>query len=304
MLTNGLSTMNFPQRFIHATARYSDIAAHVPAPYFRKTFHLDDEADTAQILICGLGFYRLFINGHDVTKGFLAPYISNPDDILYYDSYDIASLLRKGDNLIAVCLGNGFQNNPGGHIWAFDRAVFRASPQVAFAAEIRTKSGQTCQITSDETVRAADSPILFDDYRYGEYYDARREIPGWNTDPDFDDSSWSHATPAPNPRGECRICIADPIVVTCERQPVSVAELPDGFLYDFGINGAGVCRLRVEGSRGQEITLYHGEHLIDGQLDRANISFPQKTAEEKEYVQKSVYICSGEGIETHTPDFV
>ena len=44
-------------------------------------------------------------NGKDITQGFLAPYISNPDDIVYYDRYDVSGLINEGENIIAVLLG-------------------------------------------------------------------------------------------------------------------------------------------------------------------------------------------------------
>ena len=34
------------------------------------------------------GFYKFFVNGKDITKGELAPYISNPDELVCYDRTD------------------------------------------------------------------------------------------------------------------------------------------------------------------------------------------------------------------------
>ena len=62
--------------FIKATEEYSTFERYVPAPYVRKTFDLADVPDSAEISVCGLGFYILYINGVNVTKGPLAPYIS------------------------------------------------------------------------------------------------------------------------------------------------------------------------------------------------------------------------------------
>lgn len=108
--------MDFPQAFISAGAEYADIGHFVPAPFFRKKFTAE-KTETAEIIIGAAGFYRLFLNGKDITKGFLAPYISNPDDIIYYDRYDVSGLINEGENIIAVLLGNGLQNNSGGAIW-------------------------------------------------------------------------------------------------------------------------------------------------------------------------------------------
>ena len=50
----------------------------------------------------------------------------------------------------------------------------------------------------------------------------RREIPGWNL-PEFDDSGWKNALPCESPRGEFRICEAEPIRPTGRiLEPVSV----------------------------------------------------------------------------------
>ena len=99
--------------FISATKKFSsyEYETHIPAPYIRKTFDIINEIDSAKITICGLGFYELFINGKRITKGLLAPYISNPDDILYYDEYDLTELLLKDKNagVLTYC-GGDYEN--------------------------------------------------------------------------------------------------------------------------------------------------------------------------------------------------
>ena len=62
--------MNFPKHFIAAGKEMCTFEQYVPAPYLRKEFELAREAEAAELLICGLGFYRLFINGTEITKGF------------------------------------------------------------------------------------------------------------------------------------------------------------------------------------------------------------------------------------------
>ena len=77
------------KKFIKATEDYCSREKHIAAPYMRRSFELDFVPERAEISICGLGFYCLYINGKEITKGYLAPYISNPDDLCYYDKYDI-----------------------------------------------------------------------------------------------------------------------------------------------------------------------------------------------------------------------
>ena len=100
--------------FVKANDLLNDFYHHVNAPMFRRSFSVETIPEKAEITICGLGFYKLFINGKEITKGILAPYISAPSDLLYYDNYDVAPYLTTGENVIGVILGNGMHNCPGG----------------------------------------------------------------------------------------------------------------------------------------------------------------------------------------------
>lgn len=75
--------MKFSEKFIKANDAMCDFNNHVNAPYLRKKFNIPFKPEKAEITICGLGFYELYINGQNITKGPLAPYISNTDDVCY-----------------------------------------------------------------------------------------------------------------------------------------------------------------------------------------------------------------------------
>lgn len=293
--------MIFPDSLISAGYEYADIDRFVSAPFFRKKFTARETAK-AEIVIGAAGFYRLFVNGKDITKGELAPYISNPDDIVYYDSYDVSEYINEGENVIAVLLGNGLQNNSGGAIWDFDKAPWRGTPKFAMRLSVTAEDGSVTELESDESFKVCDSPILFDDYRCGEYYDARLEIPDFHS-ADFDDSGLKKAISVKSPRGEKRLCTAEPVCIYEELKPVSITKGENGWLYDFGENNSGVCRISVNASKGQKISLYHGEWLKGDKLCLDNIRFNQQSDKQKDFVQKSVYICK-EGEQTHTPSFI
>ncbi len=291
--------MNFPKSFIKATNEFNTPEKFVAAPYFRKVFTVNSAAE-AQIKIAACGFYKLFINGEDITKGALAPYISNPDDMVYYDIYTVN--LNEGKNVIGVMLGNGFVNNPAGWVWEYDKAKYRSAPHFA----LQLVCGDVV-INADESFKTAPSPITFDDYRYGEHYNANLELDGWNT-LDFDDSDWSNALLATSPRGEIRLCEAEPIVVTREIKPKSITKTDEGYLYDFGENCAGVCKLTVCGTKGQRIDLRYGELLVDGKLDVKYIWFPYNENGihwdfDKDNIHRDIYICKGNENEVYVPSF-
>lgn len=306
------------KKFVTAAKKYCTFEEHVPAPLFRKSFLLEQMPDQAPLAVSGLGFYDLFVNGQRITKGLLAPYISNPDDLVYYDCYDIAPYLRAGENVIGVILGNGMQNPLGGEIWDFQTAPYRSAPKFALELELDGKI-----ITAEDFV-CTESALLFDDLRCGIVVDAGLEHPGWNK-PGYDQEGWRPVICAEVPRGELRECEAEPVRVRREIAPVSILpgemesyfvqrEIPslrrtdypysdwdekDGFLVDFGINSAGIFRLKICGHPGQKVSLVFGETLTpEGKLDVNNLHFYPKG-----YVQRCIYICKGGEEEVFEPPF-
>ncbi len=310
--------MKFSNRFVSASKEFCTFQKHVNAPCFRKEFSLGPVKE-AQLTICGLGFYELFVNGQQITRGFLSSYTANPDQILYYDHYDIAPYLEDGKNVIGVMLGNGTLNNMGGQPWSQEKAAFRSAPKFALTVEAETENGEKAEFTAEDGFKWAYSPILFDDLRAGEFYDARLEQPGWNR-ADFDDSSWQDPIPAETPRGEACLCDTDPIVTIREVAPVSIKEgritmerdwfyprykqmtaeeflsytefspNEEGYIYDFGINAAGVCRIHIKNAKpGQKLVLQFAEKLADdGGLDIRCICMLPKA-----HNQRAIYICRG-----------
>ena len=258
------------KRFICASLTCCDFAHRVAAPYLRRAFDLKFTPKAADLKICGLGFYRLWINGREITKGSFAPYISNPDDRMYFDTYDLTPCLQPGENVLGVLLGNGFQNDFGGAVWDFDKAPWRSAPKLAieFCA---VGSEETLSFHADGHFLTHPSPILFDEYRLGEIYDARQELPGWNL-PGYDTAGWTPALPADAPKGALCECRAEPIRRYETLSPVSVTPCDGGFLYDFGRNTAGICHLHLtDAAPGQTVVIKFCERLRDGKFDQSNL---------------------------------
>lgn len=313
--------IEFSKRFVCKSKEICTENNHVNAPAFRKSFTVNSGVDLAEILICGLGFYDLFVNGEKITKGFLAPYISNPQDVVYYDLYDIKKHLQTGENVIGVVLGNGM-NNPMTRCWDFCDAEYKCSPRLALSCLIKTKS-QTIEFDATDFL-CSNSPITFDNLRYGVRYDARKEQDGW-CQKGFDDSNWTKPILAEIPKGTKKLCSAEPIVVKQQLKSVNFykGELADfsypkgfthchvgypsdqssrsgGYIYDFGKNTAGVFRFKINNAKkGQIISFQCGEFLDkDGKLDYSNIHlFPDG------YDQRDIYVCKGDEQEIFVPMF-
>ena len=56
----------FTRNFICADFGVGTLEAPIPAPLLRKSFTLEKAPENASLLITGIGFYRLFINGGTV----------------------------------------------------------------------------------------------------------------------------------------------------------------------------------------------------------------------------------------------
>ncbi|MDO4618077.1 MAG: family 78 glycoside hydrolase catalytic domain [Clostridia bacterium] len=312
--------MNFPNKFVCEDISYSTYEKNVPNPIFRKSFNAN-KVDTAELLICGLGFYDLFINGKKITKGYLAPYITNSDWYTYFDKYDIVPYLTDGENVIGVMLGDGFQNNKT-CVWNFKDYITNSAPQLALSCEI--KSGDDVISFTAEDFKCKKGPILFSDTRSGVFYDARLWENGWNM-PGYDDSDWHAPIEGVRPRGEAKLCEIEPIKVYREIKPVSFgkgeiqpyerswqvedfcqsfepfekpSDYTGGYIYDFGENNSGIYRLKIKGEKGQKISIQCAEQLTDGKLNYSNIDFYPDG-----FSQRDIYYLSGEGEEVFEPMF-
>ena len=294
--------MKFSTHFFAATEKAWHWNEPVAAPYMRRSFNIDEMPESAEITVCGLGFYEIYINGKHITKGKLSPYMTNSHEVLAYDNYDLMPYLTQGKNTLAFILGNGLQSNPGGFVWDFQKTRYISAPKIAFALELKNGENTTV-IEADENIVTHPSPIIGDDFRIGESYDANLEIDGWNT-VDFDDSDWKKAIPASDPGGECMLSTAHPIVKTKELKAVKIWKEDDGFVYDFGENWAGLTRISITAEKGRKIRIRHGEKLFDGKFGQDNLIFiKDEKAGVPLYTQQTEYICKGEGKEEYTPFF-
>lgn len=126
-------------KFIKATQDFATYEKPVNAPYIRKSFTLEALPEKAVATLTSTGFYRFWVQWHRAYAvapcALLSPI---PDDIIFYDTYDVAKYLKEGENCFAFLLGNGMSNSIGGFIWDFDKALFRSAPKLAFAFEAET----------------------------------------------------------------------------------------------------------------------------------------------------------------------
>jgi hypothetical protein len=81
-----------------------------PLPILRRSLRLPAPPRRAVLSVCGLGQMRLAINGRVVGRAALTPGWTNYRRRVLYDTHDVTALLRAGDNVLALMLGNGMYN--------------------------------------------------------------------------------------------------------------------------------------------------------------------------------------------------
>jgi len=265
------------------------------APLFRKEFTIKKEIKSAIVYISGLGYYELYINGVKVGDHVLDPGTTEYDKIALYVTYNVTEYLKVGANVLGVILGNGWFSPPPDMAKHSLLRKYSDRPKLIMQMHIDFTDGTTTIITTDDTWKTADSPIVYNGIWNGEIYDARLEKEGWSTLA-YDDSEWSKAEVVPSPTEKLVSQIMPAIKVTKTIRPVKILNpKPNVYVYDFNQNFAGWVRLIVSGPRGTKVTLRYAEVLNeDGTINMENLRSARAT---------DIYILKGEGIEVYEPRF-
>src|SRR3989344_4905040 len=158
-----------------------------PAVYMRTAFTVKKPVASARLYVTAHGVYELSINGVPIGESIFAPGWTAYTKYLQYQTYDVTSNIRKGENVVGVILGDGWWRGKVG-ITSI-RNVYGKS--LAFFAELHISyaDGTERTIITDTSWRASSGPILHSDFKDGEVYDARLEQIGWNK-PGFDARKW------------------------------------------------------------------------------------------------------------------
>lgn len=274
-----------------------------PVGYFRKEIEAEKTIKSARAYICGLGYYELYINGEKTGDHVLDPAPSNYDKQAYYVTYDITGQLATGTNTLGIILGNGFygQNISWKRDPESERDLSYGVPAALLMIRITYADGSTKSYVSDHTWKASTGPIVFDNVYGGDTYDARFEIPGWNTT-GYDDAEWQKAKVISPKIKRISAQEMPPIRKLKQLAPQRVFKSAEtgNWIVDFGQNIAGWIQITVNENEGQLIELIPTEALTQ---DGRNI-YPGSTGGGANGMPQILrYICKGDGPETWEPKF-
>ncbi len=221
---------------------------------FRKNFELE-HFNTAEIFIAARQYYKLFINGLPVCTNKL------DSGKTQYDRADVSDYLMPGENTVAVLVFRNDSNTPSlladlcvdGEIAVASNESFVCSPHTGIAAKI-----------------SSDGISLFEDY------DSRSNQNEFEY-PDFDDSSWEHASVC----GQNEAAEENPYppYSTHPVKPTSVKKDGNVLNIDFGSEFKGTLYAEAKGKSGDIIYISYGQDIgenwtLSGEYDTlAQVNF-------------------------------
>ncbi len=287
-----LQQADWQAAWVMGPVRGNDVAvgAH-PSPMLRRVLSIPGAVRQARLYVTAHGLYEMHVNGQRVGDDCFTPGWTDYHKRLPYQTYDVTSLVKQGDNVIGAMLGDGWYC---GHIGFQGKSKhYGDEPALLAQLELEMADGRSLVVTSDSAWKVStDGPIRGNDFFDGEVFDARLEIKGW-CEPGFDDANWQpvRAAAIDWQKGAALVAGVGPRVKRMETvtsQKVTTLEsAAGGYLFDLAQNFAGWVRLQIpnEVQAGTRITLRYGETMNpDGSLYVSNLRRAKAT---------DVYISAG-----------
>jgi len=259
----------------------------------RKGFEAKAGIASARLYATAAGVYELELNGSRVGEDLLAPGWTSYRHRLQYQTYDVTSYLRNGENAIGARLGDGWYK--GEITWLGTTNVYGDRRALLLQLCIRYEDGSEQWVLSDSSWRCSTGPILESSLYDGETYDAGREQDGWS-EPGFREDGWFGTEELALPYDHLVAQENWPTRVTEILKPQRVIRTPSGALVlDLGQNLVGRMRMTLDVPAGTTIRLRHAEVLDrDGNIYFGNLRKAKQTVE---------YVAKGGVFETYAPIF-
>ena len=263
-----------------------------PCQYLRTEVLLPKKVKSARLYVTSLGLYEVFLNGQKVSNDLFTPGWTSYNKRLQYQTYDVSSMLNQ-NTAIGVILGDGwYRGNIG---FNNQRNYYGDKLALLLQLQVNYTDGTSEMVTTNDSWKTTTGPLLKSDIYNGETYDARLEMNDWDK-PEFDDSKWGDVVVLPHSKDILVAPDGDPVKAIQEIKPIKLLTTPKGeIVFDMGQNMVGWIRLKVKGTRGDQVTLKFAEVLDkDGNFYTENLRRAKAT---------DTYILKGDGEETYEPHF-
>lgn len=263
-----------------------------PAQYYRNEFSSTKKVVSARVYVTSLGLYELYLNGQKVGDQLFTPGWTSYNNRLQYQTYDVTSMIQS-KNAVGAILGDGwYRGNIG---WKDQRNYYGDQLGLLLQLQIDYVDGTSETIVTDETWKVSNGPIVYSDIYNGEKYDARLVMAGWNK-AGFHGNQWLSVEVMNKPDAKLIAPQGAPVKAIEEIKPIELITTPKGeIVMDMGQNMVGWVRLKVNGKKGDMVTLKFSEVLDkDGNFYTDNL----RSAKVTDY-----YILKGDGEEIYEPMF-
>lgn len=262
----------------------------------RKSFNLKEKPLSARLFICGLGVFESSVNGKKTDEQYFKPLFTDYEqrDLSKNSSipkndfhrvgayvFDCGKLLKKGENVLAVLLGDGYYKNEDKPEEPF---VSFGERKLIFELKITYKNGEERVFSGgSEQVRETN---LRSELFNGDCFDFSRSS-----------GKPVRAVKAIPVRGEFFFSSVPADTVCKTISPAAIIKAKDGIIYDFGFNLSGGLFFNAKGERGRKIVLEFAETLNeDGSLNTKTSEWKDyNAAKRKEHIisQRAEYVLSG-----------
>ena len=264
---------------------YTEDSILRPSPFLRKKFTIGKKLRSAIAYITAHGLYDASLNGKRIGDAFLTPGWTSYNKRLEYQAYDVTSLLQQGDNAVGVMLGNGWYR--GNLAWAGNHNLYGKTLGLLFQLSLTYTDGTTEIIGSDNSWKSSTGEIVYSEIYNGEIIDARKQKPGWNT-ASYDDAAWSGVRTPGTAIDNLVATWNEPVKKHEVLHPVRIFRTSAGELVaDFGQNMVGWVHVKVTGTAGDSVKIFHAEVLDkEGNFYTTNL----RAAKEED-----IYVLKGRG---------
>ena len=241
-----------------------------PAVRFDKEFCAKKEIASARLYATAFGVYRPELNGQRLDEWEFAPEYTAYEKLHYYQTYDVTALLRQGQNLLTLYVGDGW------YLCPMCRSAYGKHhdyPAVLFQMEITYADGNREIICSDGTESCCTGPIQYSDIYWGSKIDMT--VP-FSAPQKVNLRDYGYNQLAPQPMDPVR-----PVkLLTAQRIYTS----PKGeTIVDFGQILCGRARIALDVPYGQEVVMSYFEQP-DAEGNYLNTMFA---------TQRDIYVSDG-----------
>lgn len=256
---------NFEGLWVSAAHTFTDERSYYRGKrnaVIKKTISVDEDLLDAYISIVGLGFYKLYINGKEVTRGELNTDWTNYSKIIYYDTYRIKPFLTQSENEIIVELADGWFNPAPLKLFGkynLRETLTIGEPQVI--ADICIKyAGSEIIIGTDDGWQYCEGAYIFNNIYLGERLDMRL-FRGDNST-DIVKPEWKQVVCSNGPEGRLVSSFIPKInhTLSVGAEHIHVVD-EDAFIVDFGAIVTGFIDLSITASEKQSVELTYSEEI-------------------------------------------